>query len=102
MFAISEPLPGSRKAIREQTDTITPQTRAGDFAQAMMDLGATICRPKNPACPVCPLAADCLAFASGDPTQFPAPRTKPTRPHRHGIAWWIERDGKLLRQMLRY
>jgi A/G-specific adenine glycosylase len=61
----------------------------------MMDLGATICRPKNPDCPACPLAADCSAFASGNPEAYPAPKMKRERPHRHGIAWWIERNGEI-------
>jgi len=58
-----------------------------------MDLGATICRPKAPDCPACPLGPDCAARASGNPQAFPAPKTKKTRPRRHGVAEWIERDG---------
>jgi A/G-specific adenine glycosylase len=72
---------------------MTPTGQAGDFAQAMMDLGATICRPKTPNCPACPLSADCAARASGTPEAFPAPKVKTIRPRRHGIAEWIERDG---------
>ena len=67
--------------------------KAGDFAQAMMDLGATICRPRAPDCPVCPLASTCIAAASGMPEAYPAPKPKRLRPLRHGIAHWIERDG---------
>jgi A/G-specific adenine glycosylase len=74
---------------------MTPAGRAGDFAQAMMDLGATICRPKAPDCPACPLRSECAAHASGTPEAFPEPRAKRTRPTRHGIARWIERDGAL-------
>jgi A/G-specific adenine glycosylase len=72
---------------------ITPAKRAGDFAQAMMDLGATICRPRDPRCGACPLTADCAAFASGTPEMFPAPRRKQPKPVRHGVCYWIERDG---------
>ena len=79
--------------IRTLADVLTPDDRPGDFAQAMMDLGATICRPKKPLCGECPLASDCNAFASGNPEAFPAPKPTRDRPHRHGIAWWIERDG---------
>ena len=68
-----------------------PRERPGDFVQAMMDLGATICRPKNPRCTDCPLASDCAAFASGEPQSFPERRHRPVRPHRHGVAYWIER-----------
>ena len=69
--------------------------KAGDLVQATMDLGATICRPRAPRCHACPLRADCAAYASGAPEQFPAPRQRRVRPHKHGIAWWIERDGKV-------
>jgi A/G-specific adenine glycosylase len=72
---------------------MTPADRAGDFAQAMMDLGATICRPRAPDCGRCPLTRDCTAFTSGSPDRYPAPRPRKTRPLRHGVAWWIERDG---------
>lgn len=74
---------------------LAPVGRAGDLAQAMMDLGATICRPRAPRCGSCPLAGDCAAYASGNPEDFPAPRARASRPHRYGIAWWIERDGNL-------
>ena len=65
----------------------------GDIVQALMDLGATICRPKQPSCGACPLRSGCAAFASGDPEAWPARRQRKARPHRHGVAWWIERDG---------
>jgi A/G-specific adenine glycosylase len=72
-----------------------PAHRPGDFVQAMMDLGATICRPKTPRCGECPLAPDCKAFASGAPEMFPARRTRAARPHKYGIAYWIERSGSV-------
>jgi A/G-specific adenine glycosylase len=90
---IEQTLHASRDEIRKLTDAMTPADRPGDFAQAMMDLGATICRPKNPDCLACPLADECNAYASGTPEAFPAPKTKRFRPHRHGLAWWIEHDG---------
>ncbi len=83
----------AREEIRRIVEAMTPADRPGDFAQAMMDLGATICRPKAPECGRCPLADDCVAYASGEPERFPAPKTRIVRPTRHGIAWWIERDG---------
>jgi A/G-specific adenine glycosylase len=79
--------------VRAAAEAMTPTGRAGDFAQAMMDLGATICRPKAPLCGACPLAGDCRAFALGTPEAFPAARARKTRPQRFGVAWWIERDG---------
>ena len=90
---IEQALDRARDEIRTLAGAMTPADRPGDYAQAMMDLGATICRPKNPDCLACPLAEGCKAFASGNPNSFPAPKTRRARPHRHGIAWWIERNG---------
>ena len=93
LHGIDRTLAEAQADIRKLADAMTPADRPGDFAQAMMDLGATICRPKKPDCLACPLARDCAAFASGAPESFPAPKIKLARPHRHGLAWWIERDG---------
>jgi A/G-specific adenine glycosylase len=93
LFAIAEPLPGSRPAIREATATITPARRAGDFAQAMMDLGATICTVRGPRCLLCPLRGPCRAEAAGAPDGLPVKTPKKAKPQRKGRAWWIERDG---------
>lgn len=93
LFEIEEPLPGARKAIRERADAITPGARAGDFAQAMMDLGATICTARDPKCLLCPLSADCEARAAGDPARLPVKAAKKAKPQRRGTAFWIERDG---------
>ncbi|WP_176592342.1 A/G-specific adenine glycosylase [Sphingobium sp. EM0848] len=94
LFAIATPLPAARPEIRAATDAITPDARAGDFAQAMMDLGATICTPRNPACGICPLRLDCAACATADPAAFPVKAAKKAKPHRLGHGWWIERpDG---------
>ena len=91
LAAIPRPVANARADIRAEVEALLPGDRPGDFAQAMMDLGATICRPRNPDCPACPLRADCAAFASGTPEAFPAPKLKRDRPHRHGTAWWIQR-----------
>jgi len=72
-----------------------PGDRPGDFTQAMMDLGATVCRPRNPRCGECPLAGHCKAFASGDPASYPEARPRVARPHRHGVAYWIEQRGSV-------
>jgi A/G-specific adenine glycosylase len=90
---IERPLAEAKGRLRELLDTITPDERAGDFAQAMMDLGATICRPRAPDCAACPLQGGCIAFASLEPERFPAPKRKSVRPTRHGIAHWTERNG---------
>ena len=86
---------GDKKAIHAAAEAMIPVGRAGDFAQAMMDLGSTICRPKSPDCSVCPLKDDCVAFALGQPEDFPARKVRAERPHRHGLAYWHERDGAL-------
>jgi len=93
LFAIDAPLPGARKAIRAAAEAITPQERAGDFAQAMMDLGATICIPRDPKCLLCPLSARCRARAQGRQDELPVKAPKKARPRRVGTAFWIERDG---------
>ncbi len=93
VFAITEPLPAARPAIRAATATITPASRAGDFAQAMMDLGATVCTARNPRCLLCPLREDCQAHARGLAETLPAKLAKKAKPQRIGHAWWIERDG---------
>ncbi len=93
LFAIAEPLPGGRAAIRAAAETIVPELRAGDFTQGLMDLGATVCTSRAPRCDACPLTAGCLARLSGDPARFPVKAAKRARPVRFGAAWWIERAG---------
>jgi A/G-specific adenine glycosylase len=89
---IDRPLDQCRGEVRKLVQMMTPADRPGDFAQAMMDLGATICRPRKPDCATCPLAGDCIAYSTGTPEAFPAPKPKRERPHCQGLAWWIERD----------
>jgi A/G-specific adenine glycosylase len=96
LFAMSDPLPGAKPCIRTLTDSITPDARAGDFAQAMMDLGSTICTPKSPRCLLCPLRQDCAGFATGDPQAFPVKTKKAAQPQRYGTMFWAERAGKVL------
>lgn len=96
LFAIATPLPGARGEIRAAADTITPDDRAGDFAQGMMDLGSAICTPRKPKCLLCPLAVDCAALAAGTPDAFPVKKPKAARPQRYGTIFWIEHDGRVL------
>jgi A/G-specific adenine glycosylase len=95
LFAMEEPLPGARKAIRLRADEITPERRAGDFAQAMMDLGSQICTSKAPRCLLCPLADQCAGRKAGEPERLPVKPPKKAKPERGGKAYWIERDGKV-------
>lgn len=96
LHALPEPLPKARPRIRELTDAMTPDEGAGDFAQAMMDLGATICTPRNPACGLCPIRSWCKAYAAGEPERYPVKAPKAARPHRHGTAYWLEHEGQVL------
>ncbi len=93
LFAIETPLPAARPTIRRAVDAITPADRPGDFAQAMMDLGATICTARAPQCLICPLRSDCAGQRLGIVADLPVKAAKKVKPERIGTAWWIERDG---------
>lgn len=93
IFAIAEPLPGARKAIRAAAGRITPDERAGDFAQAMMDLGSHVCTTRAPRCLLCPLAESCEGRKVGDPERLPVKPAKKAVPERRGTAFWITREG---------
>lgn len=97
LFAIETPLPLSRPVLRALATRLTPQDRPGDYAQAVMDLGATICTPKSPACAICPLITLCVARKSGTASALPRKIPKPDKPTRFGLAYVGRRsDGALL------
>ncbi len=97
LFAVRQPLPGAKPEIKRLAATLTPQRRAGDFAQAMMDLGAEICTPKKPSCLVCPIQQDCAASAQNLAELLPLKAAKAARPSRYGIAFLVQReDGAML------
>lgn len=96
LFAIRQPLPAGRTAIRAAADTITPDTRSGDFAQGMMDLGSSICTFRAPKCLACPLSAACKGFADGAPETYPVKAPKAAKPQRYGTIFWVEDRGKVL------
>jgi A/G-specific adenine glycosylase len=97
LFAIETPLPAAKPEIRARADELTPTRRPGDFAQAMMDLGATICTPKRPACALCPLNEGCAAKKSGLQETFPRRAPKPERPQRGGAVFVARKpDGSVL------
>jgi A/G-specific adenine glycosylase len=96
LFAVEEALPAAKPTIRRFADTLTPARRPGDFAQALMDLGATICTPR-PACALCPLNAGCEARRRGDPEMFPVKEPKRKGTLRRGAAFFALRaDGMVL------
>jgi A/G-specific adenine glycosylase len=85
----------SRAKIERLVLETMADNRPGDFVQAMMDLGATICRPRKPLCGACPIRNDCVAGATGSPEAFPEPKQRRVRPHRYGVAYWSERGGSV-------
>ncbi len=96
LYAISEPLPDSKKTLRDLAGQLTPPKRSGDYAQAMMDLGATICSQK-PSCEICPIATNCMARKQGIAADLPKKRPKAAKPTRYGIAYMAQRaDGAIL------
>jgi A/G-specific adenine glycosylase len=96
LFRIGEMLPKAKKPIKAATETITPAKRPGDFAQAMMDLGATICTPQAPKCLLCPIAAHCQACKTGDMEIYPVKQPKKVKPTRRAISFWLTHEGHVL------
>jgi A/G-specific adenine glycosylase len=96
LFAVEEPLPKSKPRIQELATTLLWDTRAGDSAQALMDLGATVCTPKKPACALCPLNDNCAARMRGDQETFPRKAPKKTGALRRGAAFVVTRGDELL------
>ena len=92
LFAIETPLPAAKSELKRLAATLTPDRRAGDFAQAMMDLGATLCTPRSPACSLCPLNADCRAYKDGIAATLPRRAPKAARPDRAGAAFVLLSD----------
>ena len=96
LFAVEDELPKAKPRIQALAQTLLPPQRAGDAAQALMDLGATICTPKKPACVLCPLNEDCAARARGDQETFPRKAPKKTGVLRRGAAFVVTRGGEVL------
>ncbi|WP_114009848.1 A/G-specific adenine glycosylase [Cohaesibacter intestini] len=96
LYHITEALPAAKRPIKEKMAVLTPTQRPGDFAQAMMDLGASLCSPKKPACGLCPFSGACEAQRAGDMERYPVKAPKKEKPTRRGAAFLIERsDGAL-------
>lgn len=95
LFAVETPLPSAKPELIALAERLTPQDRPGDYAQAMMDLGATICVPRNPACGICPLIGDCEARQQGIAAELPRKAPKTANPSRSGVVW-VARQGDTL------
>lgn len=99
LFAIREPLPQAKTGLRAAAANLVPEDRPGDFAQALMDLGATVCTAIDPHCLVCPWAMHCRGLADGDAEALPVKAQRSAKPVRRGVAFWAMReDGVLLRR----
>src|SRR3989344_4115518 len=96
LFAVETPVPAAGPELRRLAGLFVTDERPGDWAQALMDLGATVCRPNSPLCGQCPAADQCLGLASGAPERFPVKLKKAERPHRRGVAFvMIYPDGQV-------
>ena len=95
LFAVETPLPAGKAELAALAARLVTADRPGDWAQALMDLGATVCRPKAPRCEACPLSALCAARASGAPESYPRRSAKGDRPHRHGVAFVLTRGDQV-------
>lgn len=111
LYDIHTPLPAAKPELKAKAAALTPDQHAGDYAQAVMDLGATVCTPKSPTCGVCPIMACCAARRAGTAAELPKKTPKKPKPTRYGIvylarrtdgAWLLERrpDKGLLGGML--
>ncbi|WP_061029154.1 A/G-specific adenine glycosylase [Bradyrhizobium sp. CCH5-F6] len=96
LFAVEEELPQAKPRIQQLAATLLADSRAGDSAQALMDLGASICTPKKPACSLCPLNEDCTARAQGTQETFPRKAPKKSGALRRGAAFVVTRGDELL------
>ncbi len=97
VFGVTAPVPAAKARLAALAATLTPATRPGDYAQAVMDLGATVCTPRDPTCPACPWAGACIARAQGIAAELPRRAPKAAKPVRRGIAFWLVRtDGAVL------
>jgi A/G-specific adenine glycosylase len=91
LHAVETPLPAAKPELKRLAGLLVREERPGDWAQALMDLGAVICRPKSPLCERCPLSEACAGFATGEPEAYPRRTPKANRPHRHGAAFLLLR-----------
>jgi A/G-specific adenine glycosylase len=97
LFAVETPLPRAKPELKKLAQGLTPKARTGDYAQALMDLGATVCMPRRPSCMLCPLKPYCASHAKGIAASLPRRAPKPERPTRRGYAFFAQaEDGRIL------
>ena len=95
LFAVEAPMPAAKPELKALAADLVADHRPGDWAQALMDLGATVCKPRSPTCEVCPIAADCRARALGEPETYPRKTPKAPRPHRYGVVYVLTRGDEV-------
>jgi len=95
LFAVEDPLPDAKPELKQLASGLVTEDRPGDWAQALMDHGATICRPKAPLCGRCPVSKWCAAFQHGAPDRYPLKRAKADRPRRYGVAYVLTRGDEV-------
>ncbi|WP_421936399.1 A/G-specific adenine glycosylase [Phenylobacterium sp.] len=95
LFAVKAPLPDAKPELKRLAASLVRDHRPGDWAQALMDLGATVCRPKSPLCDRCPISTHCAGLATGAPEAYPRKTPKAVRPHRHGVAFVLTRGDQV-------
>ncbi len=97
LFSIETPLPDAKKIIKQHASHMNPHKRAGDYSQAIMDLGATVCSPTKPKCDICPWQTNCSAYFNKNPEKYPIKKLKKPKPTRYGLAFVVTRiDGAIL------
>jgi A/G-specific adenine glycosylase len=95
LFAVETPLPDAKPQLKALAADLVRDDRPGDWAQALMDLGATVCRPRSPLCDRCPVSGFCAGLATGAPETYPRKTAKAERPHRHGVAYVLTRGDQV-------
>ncbi len=94
LFAVERPLPQAKRELTRLAGWLVRDERPGDWAQALMDLGATLCRPRSPLCHACPVAGLCAALKTGEPASYPRRMPRAARPRRYGVAYALRRGGR--------
>ncbi len=95
LFTVDAPLPDAKPELKRLAGALVRDHRPGDWAQALMDLGATVCRPRSPLCELCPVSTHCAGLATGVPESYPRKTAKAERPHRYGVAYVLTRSDQV-------